>query len=163
MTLQSTSSKGRGLPEGGKARRVYLHLHEEIMRGVYAAGAVLPGEQKLAVTLDVSRVTVRRALDALEGDGLISRRAGSGTTVCAPKVQPALQPPPQPPADRRSRQETAALHQQILSRLGPAPLAEDQLIRDLASTPRSVGPALVELELDGRIQRCSGGMVTRVS
>ena len=90
MTLQSTSSKGRGLPEGGKARRVYLHLHEEIMRGVYAAGAVLPGEQKLAVTLDVSRVTVRRALDALEGDGLISRRAGSGTTVCAPKVQPAL-------------------------------------------------------------------------
>jgi len=90
MTLQSTSSKGRGLPEGGKARRVYLHLHEEIMRGVYAAGALLPGEQKLAVTLDVSRVTVRRALDALEGDGLISRRAGSGTTVCAPKVQPAL-------------------------------------------------------------------------
>ena len=90
MTLQSTSSKGRGLPEGGKARRVYLHLHEEIMRGVYAAGAVLPGEQKLAVTLDVSRVTVRRALDALEGGGLISRRAGSGTTVCAPKVQPAL-------------------------------------------------------------------------
>ena len=82
MTLQSTSSKGRGLPEGGKARRVYLHLHEEIMRGIYAAGAVLPGEQKLAVTLDVSRVTVRRALDALEGDGLISRRAGSGTTVC---------------------------------------------------------------------------------
>ena len=61
MTLQSTSSKGRGLPEGGKARRVYLHLHEEIMRGVYAAGAVLPGEQKLAVTLDVSRVTVGRA------------------------------------------------------------------------------------------------------
>jgi GntR family transcriptional regulator len=90
MALGVTSLKGRGLPEGGKARRVYLHLHEEIMRGVHAAGAVLPGEQKLAVTLNVSRVTVRRALDALELDGLIERRAGSGTTVCAPKVQPSV-------------------------------------------------------------------------
>lgn len=90
MAAQTASLKSRGLPEGGKARRVYLHLHEEIMRGIHAPGAVLPGEQKLAVTLDVSRVTVRRALDALEGDGLIARRAGSGTTVCAPKAQPAL-------------------------------------------------------------------------
>ncbi|MBV50318.1 MAG: GntR family transcriptional regulator [Sulfitobacter sp.] len=90
MAAQTASLKGKGLPEGGKARRVYLHLHEEIMRGIHAPGAVLPGEQKLAVTLDVSRVTVRRALDALESDGLIARRAGSGTTVCAPKVQPAL-------------------------------------------------------------------------
>lgn len=90
MALRTTSLKGRGLAEGGKARRVYLHLHEEIMRGVHGVGAVLPGEQKLALTLDVSRVTVRRALDALEGDGLIERRAGSGTTVCAPKTQPSL-------------------------------------------------------------------------
>jgi GntR family transcriptional regulator len=90
MAQGITSLKGRGLPEGGKARRVYLHLHEEIARGIYAAGAVLPGEQKLAVTLDVSRVTVRRALDALEGDGLIERRAGSGTTVRAPKAFPSM-------------------------------------------------------------------------
>ena len=90
MAQGITSLKGRGLPEGGKARRVYLHLHEEIARGIYAAGAVLPGEQKLAVTLDVSRVTVRRALDALEGDGLIDRRAGSGTTVRAPKAFPSM-------------------------------------------------------------------------
>ncbi|AGI69079.1 transcriptional regulator [Octadecabacter antarcticus 307] len=86
----SSIKKSKGLPGGGKARRIYLHLHEEIMRGVYAAGAVLPGEQKLAVTLDVSRVTVRRALDALEGDGLVERRAGSGTTVCAPRPQPSM-------------------------------------------------------------------------
>ncbi len=90
MTQDSVLPKTKGLPEGGKARRVYLHLHEEITRGVHAPGTVLPGEQKLAVTLDVSRVTVRRALDALESDGLIERRAGSGTTVCAPRPQPSM-------------------------------------------------------------------------
>ena len=114
---------------------------------------------------------VRHAEDVIEALSPLALSTGAARDNAAraardtarPTPQPALQPPPQPPADRRSRQETAALHQQILSRLGPAPLAEDQLIRDLASTPRSVGPALVELELDGRIQRCSGGMVTRVS
>lgn len=78
------------MPEGGKSRRVYLLLKEEIARGVHAVGSALPGEQKLAAALDVSRVTVRRALDALELDGLITRRAGSGTTVCAPDEQPAM-------------------------------------------------------------------------
>ena len=56
------------LPEGGKARRVYLLLHEEITRGLHAPGDALEGEQKLAQRLGVSRVTVRRALDALAQD-----------------------------------------------------------------------------------------------
>lgn len=90
MIQNQTTATAGTLPEGGKARRVYLHLHQEITRGVHGVGAALPGEQKLAAALDVSRVTVRRALDALERDGLIERRAGSGTTVCAPRVQPAM-------------------------------------------------------------------------
>ncbi len=79
-----------GLPEGGKARRVYLQLLDEIARGVYPAGAVLPGEQKLAAALNVSRVTVRRAMDALDGDGLIERRAGAGTKVRATGETPSM-------------------------------------------------------------------------
>lgn len=71
------------LPEGGKARRVYLLLRDEIAGGSHAEGALLPGEQRLAQQFEVSRVTIRRALDALEADGLIDRRAGSGTTVLA--------------------------------------------------------------------------------
>lgn len=70
-----------GLPEGGKARRVYLLLRDEMSNGTYEPGSVLPGEQRLAEIYAVSRVTVRRALEALELDGLISRRAGSGTVV----------------------------------------------------------------------------------
>ncbi len=69
------------LPEGAKAQRVYLSLRDQITGGSLSDGDSLPGEQRLAQTFGVSRVTVRRALDALAGTGLIERRAGSGTTV----------------------------------------------------------------------------------
>ena len=83
-------------------------------------------------------------------------------------VQPALPldaplPPPVPAKPRRSLQQTAALHQQILDRLGPSPLAEDQLIRDLSLPPGDVAPVLTDLELDGRIERRSGGLLSKAS
>ena len=68
--------------------------------------------------------------------------------------------PVKPP--KRSLRQTAALHQKILSRLGPSPLAEDQLIRDLQAPPAQVAPALVDLELDGQIARRPGGLLTRI-
>ncbi len=52
------------------------------------------------------------------------------------------------------------LHQHILSRLGPSPIAEDQLIRDIAATAEQIGPALLDLELDGRVQRQPGGLLS---
>lgn len=70
--------------------------------------------------------------------------------------------PLSPPPPKRGLRETAALHQRILDRLGPSPLAEDQLIRDLAAGARDVGPALIDLELDGKIQRQSGGLLSRI-
>lgn len=79
------------LPEGGKARRVYLSLRDGIANGLHGVGSHLPAEQKLALNYDVSRVTVRRALDALCTDGLIERHAGSGTVVCGrPNPQPSV-------------------------------------------------------------------------
>ncbi|MBT8408443.1 MAG: GntR family transcriptional regulator [Alphaproteobacteria bacterium] len=82
-SLQKADDAVSTAPEGGKARRVYLLLKDEISRGVYPDGTALPGEQKLAAEFDVSRVTVRRALEALDGDGLIEKRPGSGTIVRA--------------------------------------------------------------------------------
>ena len=75
-----------------------------------------------------------------------------------------IQAPPdlQKPTPKRTLRETASLHELILSRLGPSPLAEDQLIRDLAAPPAQVAPALVDLELDGQIARKPGGLLTRV-
>ena len=50
------------LPEGAKARRVYLSLHDQISDGRIGDGETLPGEQRLAEPYGVSRVPVRRAL-----------------------------------------------------------------------------------------------------
>lgn len=90
MSAKTVDPLVSGLPEGGKARRVYLQLLNDINAGVFPCGAVLPGEQKLAVSLKVSRVTVRRALDALAAEGLIDRRAGAGTTVRPVAVRPSM-------------------------------------------------------------------------
>ncbi|MEM7615436.1 MAG: GntR family transcriptional regulator [Pseudomonadota bacterium] len=70
-------------PEGAKARRVYLLLRTKILDGTYAVSSSLPGEQRLTEQFGVSRVTVRRALEALAADGLIEKRVGSGSIVKA--------------------------------------------------------------------------------
>jgi DNA processing protein len=80
----------------------------------------------------------------------------------APSVVPSIAtdlPPTAPPP--RPEAEIRALHRQILDRLGPAPLAEDQLIRDLAAPSAVVAPELVALELDGQVLRHPGGLLSR--
>jgi len=95
-------------------------------------------------------------------DGAVLVRNAEDVIAALPRTEPQPAPdqpmPAQPP--HRSLRETAALHQQILDRLGPSPLAEDQLIRDLKTSPGQIGPVLVELELDGRIQRQAGGLLS---
>lgn len=64
------------------------------------------------------------------------------------------------PAPKQNLRQTADLHSKILQRLGPSPVAEDQLIRDLGAAPTTVAPALVSLEPDGRIRRQRGGLLS---
>ena len=64
------------------------------------------------------------------------------------------------PLPNRGLRETAKLHNRILARLSPSPLAEDQLIRDLKASAAQIAPALVDLEIEGQIERQSGGMVS---
>ena len=56
--------------------------------------------------------------------------------------------------------ETTRLHSMILDRLGPSPLAEDQLMRDLSLPTAQLIPELLTLELEGRIQRQAGGLLS---
>src|SRR5690606_26121958 len=69
-----------------KAHRLYLPLRVEVLTGEPAVDARLPSESALAQEHGVSRVTVRRALDRLAGDGMIERRPGSGTFVSGGKT-----------------------------------------------------------------------------
>ena len=102
---------------------------------------------------------VRHVGDVTEALGL-ARAAGPQTGAADP-LAPEAGALPGPIPARRTLGEMADLHGQILARLGPSPLAEDQLIRDLAMPPSLLAPALVSLELEGRILRAPGGLVSR--
>ena len=56
-------------------------LQSQISSGVYSIGERLPAEAELCAKYEVSRVTVRRALDDLVADGALERRQGKGTYV----------------------------------------------------------------------------------
>ncbi|WP_049567230.1 FadR/GntR family transcriptional regulator [Nonomuraea sp. SBT364] len=58
-------------------------LREQITAGHWPVGTRLPGENALAKTLGVGRSTVREALRALTGAGLVQPRQGSGVFVIA--------------------------------------------------------------------------------
>ncbi|MFG6668496.1 GntR family transcriptional regulator [Halomonas sp. HNIBRBA4712] len=66
---------------GTKSHRIYLLLKDAILSGRLCAGDKLPGENRLAEQHGVSRVTVRRAIKALQASGLVERKAGVGTVV----------------------------------------------------------------------------------
>ncbi|MDZ4394739.1 DNA-processing protein DprA [Cypionkella sp.] len=105
-------------------------------------------------------VLVRSAQDVLEAIGVQGHFVALAPLPVEAVAVP--DPLPGPVPQRRALADVAAVHSQILARLGPSPLAEDQLIRDLALPPGMLSPALISLELEGRILRQSGGLLSRV-
>jgi DNA-binding FadR family transcriptional regulator len=72
-------------------RRLYRQIADQIRAlirsGEFVAGARLPPERDLAKQLGVSRPSVREALIALEVEGLVEVRIGSGIYVLGPSVR----------------------------------------------------------------------------
>jgi GntR family transcriptional regulator len=62
-------------------------LLDRIESGQLSPGDRLPPERELSEMLSVNRMTVRRALNMLEGQGLLLRRRGDGTYVSQPKIE----------------------------------------------------------------------------
>ena len=77
-------------PKPVDTRRLYQQVADRIRtvirEGQYEVGSRLPPERELALQLGVSRPSLREALIALEIDGRIEIRMGSGVYVCAPPV-----------------------------------------------------------------------------
>ncbi|MBT8454573.1 MAG: DNA-processing protein DprA [Alphaproteobacteria bacterium] len=179
---QEIGDKGLLLSEGP------MHMHPQA-RHFPARNRLISGLARAVVIVEAaaksgSLITARNALDqgrdvfAVPGHPFDARAAGCNMlirdgailvrgardvveAIVAPEPATSARAVEAPPAkEPRSLQETAALHREILSRLGPSPLAEDQLIRDLSVSAGLVGPALLSLELDGKIRRAPGGMVS---
>ena len=71
-------------------RRIKDYVREQIARGVWKEGDVLPTELALCRQFSVSRMTVHRALRELTSDQLLVRYQGSGTYVAPAKIPSTL-------------------------------------------------------------------------
>ncbi|MCY0899387.1 MAG: GntR family transcriptional regulator [Firmicutes bacterium] len=68
----------------------YLRIQQELLHYIrsneWGPGAKIPSEAELCDQYQVSRGTIRRALDELERQGLINRSPGKPTVVNTPKI-----------------------------------------------------------------------------
>jgi DNA-binding FadR family transcriptional regulator len=100
-------------------RRLYRHIAEAIARhideGQFAPGSLLPPERELAQQLGVSRASVREGLIALEVQGRVSVRVGSGVVVL-------------PPPDESQRAAVAAMPASDWPQVGPLEVVEARRI-----------------------------------
>ncbi|MFP8967426.1 FadR/GntR family transcriptional regulator [Pokkaliibacter sp. CJK22405] len=68
-----------------RAKQIYEQVADQIragiLNGTYKAGSRLPSERDLAQRLKVSRPAVREAIGALQNEGIVVTRHGSGTYV----------------------------------------------------------------------------------
>ena len=65
-------------------------LRSRVAKGEFASGGVLPSESALSSQYDASRVTIRRALEALRAEGLVESRQGFGWLVAGEPLRQDL-------------------------------------------------------------------------
>lgn len=144
-------------------RRLYRQIADQIAalirRGEYRPGARLPPERDLARRLGVSRSSVREALIALEVEGFVEVRIGSGVYVADARKMAARRPvlPPDSgpfeliDARRLVESECAALAARHASaaQIG-------QMKSALASMRREQRRNIVPLDGDHRFHLCVG-------
>ncbi len=165
------------MPPGTRPQARHFPRRNRLVSGLAEAVIVIEAAAKSG-----SLITAKTALDqgrdvmAVPGHPFDARAAGtnmlikdgatlvrsaedvtSNLTVRAEK-KPSQTAPSSAPPPRTNTQE---LHARILDRLGPSPIHDDHLIRDLGAATSEVSAALVELELDGKVIRERGGLISR--
>lgn len=144
------------MPKSADTRRLYQQIADRIRavihEGEFGVGVRLPPERELALQLGVSRPSLREALIALEIDGRVEIRMGSGVYVCAPPASaerstPALGESPTELMQARATLEGAvvALAAARVTRAGL-----DRVAESLAAMTREHARGRMPVEADRR-------------
>lgn len=164
------------MPMGLQPQARHFPARNRIISGLAQAVVVVEAAGKSG-----SLITARNALDqgrdvlAVPGHPFDARAAGcnmlirDGATLVrsVDDIVDALQPVAQaaePAAETKpspKQQVIGALQRTILSQLGPTPVPEDQLLRDLGVSTAAAAAVIVDLELEGKLIRHPGGMLAR--
>lgn len=107
-------------------RQISAALEDAIRSGRYLPGSSFPSELELAESFQVSRLTIRRALQRLSDEGLITRHPGIGSFVSAHALPPVVSP-------------LEHAHRQLLD------LTKNAEISYLSRTPVQMSPAMRKL------------------
>lgn len=67
--------------ELGKAEEIAERLRQRIIDGTLQTGTKIASERDLSIEFGFSRMTIRHAIEILEGEGLVARYPGRGTFV----------------------------------------------------------------------------------
>jgi len=71
-------------------QQLYTILRGKISRGDWKPGDLIPTENEMIETYNVSRSTVRQVLDMLVSEGLVYRERGRGSFIAHPTVEQAM-------------------------------------------------------------------------
>lgn len=61
-------------------------IREKILSGYYPLDSLIPSENELVEEYDVSKITIRKAIQVLENEGYVNKRSGVGTRVISDRL-----------------------------------------------------------------------------
>jgi GntR family transcriptional regulator len=87
----SKNRPARVITEGPRPKHAQLRdLLADLAAHELGPEAAIPSERELMTTYEVSRATVRKAIESLIADGLLTRIHGKGTFVATPRLESRL-------------------------------------------------------------------------